>query len=199
MTELTIRRLNRVDLPAINRLRSCATTQLGIEVSRLTSEVRFGDELIAGFLRPESNKRIGIGTFDGKTLLSFMLVTIYQNAWYVSFIMSARTERRLKFNGIELMTDWMIELAESQGIYDFWYAVPYKYERAHRTAWRKHTKLLDRYTRRDVMVVNKYSRCPDDNLRERLLSGAILPVDMLIRHNTLPNELRCVELSNAKD
>ena len=106
-------------------------------------------------------------------------------AWYIQLIMSSQSNRGSKFNGIELCTDWFIDYAERRGITTFWYSIPLKYEKVHRTAWRKVTTLLSRYDRADILVVPKYTKVADPHISAYLMSDMVLPVDMLIRKNTL--------------
>lgn len=184
---MIIRRLTTADLPKIDRIRVCSTNFLGANSAVQTSQLRFSNDEFAIYLNPKSDRYIGIGVFQDDELMSFMTAIIDHEtkAWYVQMIMSSQTRRASKFNGIELCTDWMIEHSEAKGINTFWYSIPLKYERTHRTAWRKVTKLLSRYDREDMLVVPKGRRVDDPVILKYLMSDMVLFTDMLIRRNTL--------------
>lgn len=182
---MLVRRLSQTDRTALDRLRLSASAHLGVNVAAQTTALRFLPDDFE-YLDPENEQFVGIGVFDNATLISFMTVLFEPTAWYVQLIMSSQTTRVGRFNGIDICTDWMIAYAEARGIRDFWYSIPLKYERAHRTAWRKSTKLLSRYVRDDMMTIPKYTRCSDEHILHHLMSDMVLPVDMLIRRNRLP-------------
>jgi hypothetical protein len=184
-----IRRLTRADLPAIQKLRLSAPSHLGVSQAKMTTHLRFVPHEFAEYYLTGSDRYVGIGVFNEGRLISFMTSIVMADAWYIQMIMSSKTERASKFNGIDVCTDWMIDFAERRGITSFWYSVPLRYEKAHRTAWRKVTKLLSRYDRADVLTVRKYTRCNDPLIWKYLMSEMVLPIDMLIRKNTLkPDE-----------
>lgn len=184
---MEIRRLVRDDILSIERLRLSSVSHLGISFASNITTLRFLHHEFADYYLSGSDHYVGIGIFNENRLASFMTAIVDEktNAWYIQMIMSSRSERVSKFNGIELCTDWMIEHAESRGIKTFWYSIPLRYEKVHRTAWRKVTTLLSRYDRIDYSIVNKYKRCTDPIVWKYLMSEMVLPVDMLIRKNTL--------------
>lgn len=189
---MLVRRLLPSDRPALDRLRLSAPSHLGVSAALQTSTLRFLPDDFE-YIDPEQDRFIGIGVFVDEKLMSFMTSLFEPNAWYIQLIMSSQTSRIDRFNGIDACTDWMIAYAEQRGIRDFWYSIPLKYERVHRTAWRKSTKLLSRYEREDVLTVLKYTRCADAHIMRNLMSDMVLPVDMLIRHNTLPRDVPLYE------
>lgn len=182
---LHVRRLADTDRTALERLRLSAPAHLGVSAASQTSTLRFLQDDFE-YLEPNNERYVGIGVFDDAALISFMTALLEPTAWYVQLIMSSQTSRISRFNGIDICTDWMIAYAEHRGVRDFWYSIPLKYERVHRTAWRKSTKLLSRYNREDVLIIPKYTRCDDEHILHYLMSDMVLPVDMLIRHNSLP-------------
>lgn len=192
-SKLKIRRLLPEDRAGLDKLRLSAASHLGVDAGAFTSKLRFVPEDFP-YLNPADTRFIGFGAFDADDkMVSFMLSLIHEKAWYVQLIMSSQQDKAVKFNGIDTCTDWMIAYAEQRGIRDFWYSIPKKYERVHRTAWRKTTKLLSRYERNDVCVVPKYKRCQDSNHWKYLMSEMVLPIDVLIRHNHLPESTQLYE------
>ena len=199
---MIIRRLTERDWNQVDRIRISAPSYLGVSSAMQTSGLRFLSQDFKPFLDLESNRYIGIGVFDDQSkLISFMTSIIDRStaAWYVQLIMSSRQERVTKFNGIEACTDWMIQYAEARGISKFWYSIPLKYEKVHRTAWRKVTKHLSRYDRQDICVIPKYTRCSDSIIRKFLMSELVLSVDMLIRCNTLRPEEPLIQRLDGHD
>lgn len=184
---MEIRRLVPSDVSAIQKLRLSSISHLGVSYASNITTLRFLHHEFADYYLTGSDRYVGIGVFHEDRLASFMtsIVDEKTNSWYVQMIMSSRAERISKFNGIELCTDWMIEHAERRSIKTFWYSIPLRYEKVHRTAWRKVTTLLSRYDRVDYSTVYKYKRCMDPIVWKYLMSEMVLPVDMLIRRNTL--------------
>ena len=134
---MEIRKLSLADLPQVQRLRLSATSHLGVTTVKQTTYLRFApQEFVERYLDDDNDKHIGIGVFNDGKLVSFMTSIIEKEAWYIQLIMSSQRERVTKFNGIDVCTDWFIDHAERRGITTFWYSIPLRYEKAHRTAWR---------------------------------------------------------------
>lgn len=184
--DITVRRLTPDDWGSVEMLKLASPKHLGLPVSTFTAKPRFLTEEFSNYVDVANKRYIGIGAFTHEgDLCSYMLTLVDGEAWYVQLIVSSQEKRRIRFNGIERCTDWMIEYAEDIGIKNFWYAIPLKYAKAHRTVWRKETKLLSRYERLDVMVIPANTRGPDSRLNKLLMSDSVVPIDMLIRKNTL--------------
>jgi hypothetical protein len=188
---LTARRLNKKDLLEVTRLKLSARTNLGLPVATFSTGVRLITPEIEVYFDGISNRYMALGALDAADVLhSYMLCLIDKKGWHVQMIVSDQSTRKAKFNGIELCTDLMIDLMEARSVYDFWYAIPLKYAKAHGTAWRKETKLLSRYEKEDYLTVKKGTVPNDKLVWDNLLVHTVPVVDTLIRHNSLPLNLR---------
>ncbi len=183
-SSLVIRRLGPPDRDDVERLRLSRATVMGQPTGQVWSVPRFLGVDFDAYLC-DSQRYVALGTFYEGQLTSYIMAIFEPKAWYVQYINSA-TRKDVSgphMGGIAVMTDWMIHYAESRGIYEFWYALPNRYAKAHARVWRRLIPSLRPYHREDMVLVPRLTRPADEAIWKLLMSSTISQFDMLVRKN----------------
>jgi hypothetical protein len=179
---MIIRRLVPEDLNQVDRLKISAPKYLGIDSSIQNSQLRFSQPAFIRYLDPNDPLCFAFGAFNDD-LVSFTTGRFdHDNPhWFLQIILSSQNRADVKMNGLVDCLTETVKYAESKNCLTYWYSIPSKYKKSHRTIWSSSSEVLAQYIREDYMEVPAFTRCPDQKLHVGVLSELVFPIDMTIR------------------
>lgn len=169
-----IRQLLPADWRAAGRLRAGRHTHAGAAVSEFTST-----PMASLSPRYQHAPHAAFGSFDeqGK-LTAYICCYAADDFWVLDLTISSGKPTEL-----HACLDACLAHYEAQGVMKFYYAFPQKWARAYRSFWRNGIERLQKYTIKDIQVIEANKRPPEPWIWEHIMHEYIAPVPLLLRQS----------------
>jgi len=176
-----------------------------LEIARLkpksggTEPPQDPDKMHQAYMRYTVNdgKDYGFGYFENDELVSYIGFGLYENNsrgkfWYAAFLHTSRFHNLFSFNNIEIseLMKLAYTTAETNGHYEYYYAISEKLERVYDMQWRKQQYIPNGRYNLEILARIPANTISDVELYYRLLGEGSKPDNMVVKKRTLREEFR---------